>query len=661
MNSIKNKYTAYFIIFMVVIMTLTNIGVNTWISPKLVESAEKGIHKSLINASESILAKLKKVEAQQKSITQLVPNLSSEQIDLLLPSLVDQYGDSTVFGGGIWPMPDQRETGRKKFSSFVHRDSANKLIVNDYWNTADAPNYYEQPWHRSGQNAPKGECVWAAAYKDSASVEARTNCSMGIYKDGNLYGAATIDVTLGFFNKLAEELEKEFNGYILVVEPKDGKILNNSSAMTGELLLKTTAELRNSSTFINAVDANLQNQESTKHISYIDENNEEHALYFQPLEGTPWIIALALPAESLHKTEGIILNILAMIQVPLMFAIIFFCYINFTRLTQRLIVLRRNIDQLSEGNADLTARINSTDKDEVGDIAKSVDHFILYLHKLMVSVSDSSVMISGSLSQLELQTQTTNDVISSHSRETEQAVTAMEEMSTTANVVASNASEAATATQQMNNSVSQSKLTVVKASHNVQILLEDVEQTVGNIENMAQNTQQISAVLTVIGAIAEQTNLLALNAAIEAARAGEQGRGFAVVADEVRALAARTQNSTSEISSMLNNLNTGVNSVVEAMDKTKQRCITTAEDTQEVNLSLDSMVTDIGTISELTVQIATAAEEQSTVSKEVTHNMTQIQSIVTELANNAQQTGATTQELSSMNTELKEVVGKFKL
>jgi methyl-accepting chemotaxis protein len=661
MNSIKNKYTIYFFAFMFAIMILTLIGVKTWISPKLVESSEDLIHKSLTNASESVLAKLYKVEAQQKSITQLVPSLDSDQIDRLLPTLVDQYGDSTIFGGGIWPLPNQRQAGRNKFSSFVHRDSANKLIVNDYWNSDAAPNYYEQSWHRSGQNAPQGQCVWAPAYKDSASIEARTNCSMGIYKNGSLYGAATIDVTLGFFNKLAKELEQEFNGYILVVEPEDGKILNNSSATSEELLLKTTSSLRNSLAFINAVDANLTNQNSPRSISYTDENGEQYALYFQQLKGTPWSIALALPVESLHVNEGVILKILAMIQVPMMFAIIFFCYISFNRLTQRLVVLRENIDQLAQGNADLTVRIDSTDKNEVGDIGKSVDSFILYLHKLMVSVSDSSVMISDSLSEVERQTQTTNKVISSHSKETEQAVTAMEEMSTTANVVASNAAEAATATQQMNDSVFKAKFTVVKASDNVQILLKDVDQTVINIESMAQNTQQISAVLTVIGEIAEQTNLLALNAAIEAARAGEQGRGFAVVADEVRALAARTQNSTAEIGTMLKNLNSGVNSVVGAMDKTKQRCITTAEDTQEVNLSLDSIVTDISTISELTVQIATAAEEQSTVSAEVTRNMAEIQSIVNELAENAQQTTTTTQELGSMNIDLKEVVGKFNL
>ncbi|MFT5881476.1 MAG: methyl-accepting chemotaxis protein [Moritella sp.] len=660
MKSIKNIYSIYFIAFMFAIVVLTTIGVKTWISPKLIESSEEVIHKSLQTASENVLGKLNKVEAQQKSITQLIPTLASEQIDVLLPALVDQYGDSNVFGGGIWPLPDQRKTGQNKFSSFVHRDSANKLIANDYWNSAEAPNYYEQSWHRSGQNAPKGQCAWAPAYKDSASVEARTNCSMGIYKNGSLYGAATIDVTLGFFNQLAKKLEQEFSGYILVVE-QDGKILNNSSALPGKLLLKTTASLRTSSAFIKAVDTNLQNQNSASYISYTAENGEEYALYFEPLKGTPWSIALALPAESLHENEGIILTILASIQLPMMLAIIFFCYITFSRLTQRLVVLRENIDLLAQGNADLTARVDIKTEDEVGDIGKSVNNFIIYLHKLMVSVSDSSAMISGSLAQVERQTQTTNEVIISHARETEQAVTAMEEMSTTANIVASNAAEAATATQQMNDSVSQSKSTVVKASSNVQILLDDVEDTVVNIESMAQDTQQIGAVLNVIGEIAEQTNLLALNAAIEAARAGEQGRGFAVVADEVRALAARTQNSTSEISAMLNKLNTGVNAVVGAMDKTKERCITTATDTQEVNQGLDNMVLAIGTISELTIQIATAAEEQSTVSAEVTRNMTAIQSIVNELAENAQQTATTTQELGSMNTDLKEVVGKFNL
>ena len=660
MKSIKITYSSYFIAFMLAIMALTTVGIKTFVSPQLLESSENIIHKSLQKVAENVFAKLNKVEAQQKNITQVIPELSSEQIDALLPALVDQYGDSNVFGGGIWPLPEQREEGIRKFSSFVHRDNNNQLISNDYWNTAAAPNYFEQSWHRAGQNAPKGTCAWAPAYKDSASTEARTNCSMGIYKDGRLYGAATIDVTLGFFNELAKDLEQEFGGYILVVE-QDGKILNNTAATSGELLLKTTASLASRSAFINAVNGNLNNQNNSNYISYDAENGEEYALYFQPLTGTPWSIALAVPVASLHENESVILSLMAAIQLPLMLAIICFCYITFQRLSQRLIILRENIDLLSQGNADLTTRVEIKTNDEVGDIGNSVNNFINYLHTLMLSVNNSSVKISDSLIQVEEQTKLTHCIILGHAKETEQAVTAMEEMSTTANIVATNAAEAAAATQQVHDSVTQSKSTVIRASNNVQTLLDDVEDTVVNIESMAQNTQQISAVLTVIGEIAEQTNLLALNAAIEAARAGEQGRGFAVVADEVRALAARTQNSTSEINAMLAKLNSGVNAVVSAMDKTKERCITTATDTQEVNQDLDNMEMAISTISELTIQIASAAEEQSTVSAEVTRNMSEIQLIVHELSNNAEHTTTTTQELGTMNTELKEVVGKFNL
>jgi len=483
---------------------------------------------------------------------------------------------------------------------------------------------------------------------------------MGIYKDGRLYGAATIDVTLGFFNQLAKDLEREFGGYILVVE-QDGKILNNTAATSGDLLLKTTTSLASRSTFINAVNNNLNNQNNKQYISYDAENGEEYALYFEPLEGTPWSIALAVPVASLHENESVILSLIAAIQLPLMLAIICFCYITFKRLSQRLIVLRENIDLLSQGNADLTTRVQIKANDEVGDIGNSVNNFINYLHTLMLSVNDSSVKISGSLAQVEEQTQITNNIVISHAKETEQAVTAMEEMSTTATIVATNAADAAAATQQMHDAVSQSKITVIRASSNVQTLLDDVEDTVVNIESMAQHTQQISAVLTVIGDIAEQTNLLALNAAIEAARAGEQGRGFAVVADEVRALAARTQNSTSEINTMLAKLNSGVNAVVNAMDKTKERCVTTATDTQEVNQDLESMEIAISTISELTIQIASAAEEQSTVSNEVTRNMSEIQHIVSELSSNSEHTAITTTELGVMNTELKDVVGKFNL
>lgn len=662
MKSIKNVYSGYFAIFMLLIAIATAVGAELWIAPKLLESSQLIIEKSLDHTSESIVSKLNRVEAQQKTITQLVATLSSDQIEQQLPALVDQYGDNNVFGGGIWPLPNKRENGREKFSSFVHRDASNKLVKNTYWNSAEAPNYFDQVWHKNGQNAPKGQCAWAPAYKDSASVEARTNCSMGIYKDGSLYGVATIDVTLGFFDHLAAKLEKELKGYILIIED-NGKILNNTSALSQDLLLKNAADLSRQSPFIKAVNDNL-GQNGLAHSTFFDYDNEQGetaSLYIKKIPNTPWSIALSVPKQLLTQDSNAILSVLATIQIPLLLAIIAFCYFSFRRLTNRLAILGDNIDQLSLGNADLTKYITIQHNDEVGNIGDAVNRFIVFLNGLMVTVTESSQQISGSLSQVQDQTNTTEQIMQDHAKETEQVVAAISQMNSAADQVAKSAADAALSTKHVSDAAAQSKLTVTRASDNVYELLADVEQTVANVASMAQDTQQIGNVLNIIGDIAEQTNLLALNAAIEAARAGEQGRGFSVVADEVRALAARTQHSTSEINTMLTKLNCGVNAVVEAMDKTKQRCVTTAENTQEVNQELDTMVNSVSEINDLSIQIATAAEEQSAVSEEISRNMHQIRTIVEELTGNSQNTTQSTTELSSFNDELKEIVGKFKL
>lgn len=366
-------------------------------------------------------------------------------------------------------------------------------------------------------------------------------------------------------------------------------------------------------------------------------------------------------SQLLLENESAILSIIVVAQLSLMLAIICFCYFTFRRLSQRLIILREHIDQLSKGNADLTTRVEIKSNDEIGEIGHSVNNFIDYLHTLMQSVNNSSVKISDSLMQVEDQTQLTRCIILGHVKETEQAVTAMEEMSTTANIVATNAAEAATSTQQIHDSVSQSKSTVVRASGNVQTLLDDVEDTVVNIESMAQNTQQISAVLTVIGEIAEQTNLLALNAAIEAARAGEQGRGFAVVADEVRNLASRTDQSTNEIQTMIDNLQNEASSAVAAMLKSRELTTQGTMATTDTSTALVSIGERICHISDMNTQVATATEEQSTVVNEINQNIVEINDITQCTADTAEGLAKSSHELRDLSVRLGDMVGVFKL
>ncbi|BDM62602.1 hypothetical protein NFHSH190041_00540 [Shewanella sp. NFH-SH190041] len=189
----------------------------------------------------------------------------------------------------------------------------------------------------------------------------------------------------------------------------------------------------------------------------------------------------------------------------------------------------------------------------------------------------------------------------------------------------------------------------------------EVDAAADTINEMNQNTRQIASILNVIGEIAEQTNLLALNAAIEAARAGEQGRGFAVVADEVRALAARTQASTSEINNMLEKLRSGADSAVAAMEKTKKSCQVTATTTSVVTRNLVELNTYVFDINGLTSQIATAAEEQSSVAEEINRNLTTIREMVDKLNQNSQATLTTSSSLDNTRGRLATMVEHFKL
>ncbi|OZG71123.1 methyl-accepting chemotaxis protein [Hahella sp. CCB-MM4] len=662
MNSIKFTYTVYFLAFMVLIAAVTTVGIGQTVAPRLQQTEEANIISVLENLTDNFLADLNKVQAQQRAITQTVATLTSDQIDILLPSLIDQYGDKKVFGGGIWPLPNKREQGRIKFSTFYHRDSSNQLIVNTYWNSPESQNYYEQVWYKNGQNAPRGECAWAPAYKDSASTEARTNCAMGIYKSGSFYGVSTIDVTLGFFNDLAQEMEKKLNGQILIVED-DGKILNNTGGISRDLILGNLSEVRAVSTFADQVSRAVSKKTSGAYFrtDFEDEKGVEQTLYVLKMEGTPWSLAFAIPSSLLNVQTVNVFKTLAGIQVPLALLIVGFCFFSFRKLSMRLEFLKGKINQLSMGNADLTARVDINSKDEVGEIGEAVNKFIQFLHGMMVSVSGSCQEISGYLGEVEQQIEKNREVIRRHSDETGQAVVAITEMSASAEHVATNAENAATFTQNVSNEALESKQTVQVASRSVEDLLEEVDSAATSVSNMNENTIQIGTIIKVIGDIAEQTNLLALNAAIEAARAGEQGRGFAVVADEVRNLAARTQTSTEEINGMLMKLEAGVGSVVESMDKTKNSCHSAADNTRKVNSRLDSMAESVSEINELSLQIASSANEQRTVSGEISEIMNHIESIVHDINESAEETSRNTHALSEANSGLVAMVGKFKL
>jgi len=660
LRTIQARYTLFLVLFVLLLFVLTVVGIGQLVAPKLRHTDEQVALNRIAEVAEQIQGELNKVQAQQRSITQTIPLLDSDAIDKVLPGLVDQYGELKVFGGGIWPLPGQRTPGQNKHSTFWHRDANGQLKVNTFWNSAEAPNYYDQPWYKGGMATPRGQCAWAAAYKDDASQEPRTNCAMAIQRNGVPYGVSTIDVTLGFFNDLVALKEKELGAEMLIVEA-DGKIISNSTHISSPVVLKSINDLAGNSPFAAQIKAGLQEHDSGRRRVEFDNGGVASTFFMRPIEGSPWFLATALPTKSITAQRDDVLRTLSLLQVPMIVLLVLLQIYAIRKLVQRMRTLKANIDDLSSGDADLTRRITIRAEDELGAIGHSVNRFIIYLQNMISEVTQATGDMAGSLEKLQQTSAQSNQILARHASETDQTVTAITEMSSTAETVAHNAAETAAFTRRANEHADRSRVVVGEASNSVIALIDEVSSATHKVESMQQDAQRITETLGVIGAIAGQTNLLALNAAIEAARAGEQGRGFAVVADAVRALAARTQASTSEINEMLSRLTQGVTSSVSAMENTQASCQSAADATARVNSGLDEMAGSVSQINSLSTQIATAAEQQSAVTEEINRSMVQIREMVAQLVDSGHATDANTRSLLEANNRVSALMGRFKV
>ena len=317
------------------------------------------------------------------------------------------------------------------------------------------------------------------------------------------------------------------------------------------------------------------------------------------------------------------------------------------------------LKSVSEG--DLTVNIEAGSDDEVGQMLNSVSAMVNRLRHMISEITSSTSTMSNSSNEMHNISELTNQGINQQQMQIDQVATAMNEMTATVQEVARHAQEAANSATQADNEAEQGRQVVDKTITSINSLATEIENAAGTIKKVETDSIQIGTVLDVIKSIAEQTNLLALNAAIEAARAGEQGRGFAVVADEVRTLASRTQESTQEIQDMIEKLQSGSQEAVTAMAGSQEMAQTTVEHATSAGSSLESITSKVKTISQMNFQIATAAEEQSAVSEDINRNIVEISQIAEQSVGGSQQTASASNQLSKISMELQNLVTQFKV
>ncbi|MEV3834221.1 methyl-accepting chemotaxis protein [Aeromonas allosaccharophila] len=460
------------------------------------------------------------------------------------------------------------------------------------------------------------------------------------------------DLSIASLVEDVTKMQLPADGFAIMMH-KDGTIIAYKDAAKA---MKPASEIDNDLT-----NALIEQSKSSKELvpAYFDNEGRDKLLWAVDIPDTDWELVLVLdkaaleaPLSSLLMTQ---LGMALLVLVGSILAISWLVSMLLGPLTKVSLALAR----IADGNGDLTQRIKIDANDEVGQLANSFNRFVGSQHQLIGNIRKLANELNADAERSLVTNQAAVDELQRQQQEVTMVATAVTEMASATMEIAGNAENTAAAAQQSAQSSEQGKMLVNKTRQSINGLAEEVGQATAVIGELSRHAQAITSILSTIQGIAEQTNLLALNAAIEAARAGEQGRGFAVVADEVRVLSRRTQDSTQQIQSTIETLQQTTARAVSLMQTSQGLADNSVQDADQAVRALEEITSAISLISDMAGQIATAAEEQTQVTGEITQNTTAIKDVSDEITAAAMRDLDQAQSLKGRATDLNQQVSTF--
>ncbi|HAT2491677.1 methyl-accepting chemotaxis protein [Aeromonas hydrophila] len=509
----------------------------------------------------------------------------------------------------------------------------------------------ERPWYQDAVKA--GQLIVTAPYVSVTMQKLVVTLSEPVLHQGELVGAVGANLAL---DKLIDEvlaMQVQGEGYAMLLD-SSGLIVGHPNK---ELALKQIGEL---SPDLSAATFQQWGRENNElHAATLD--GRDVLLAVQPVAGTDWLLAMVMYRDVLEAPLATLLWQLVGLTLVLMLVFSALLTAMFKYLFADLGRVAGALHDIAHGEGDLTVHINTRSKDEVGQLAESFNQFVARLHGIVSRLRDVTVELAAQSRSQAAGAQSRSQRVRQQQDEIVMVATAVTEMASATQEIAGNAEFAATTSGDAVKLAVAGQSQVGQSQRSITGLADEVADASQIIVELDAHAQKISGILATISGIAEQTNLLALNAAIEAARAGEQGRGFAVVADEVRVLSRRTHDSTDEIQQMIETLQQTTRRAVSGMEASRQLAGTSVEDAESANLSLGQINEAIGAISDMATQIAAAAEEQTSVTSEISRNTENIRHVSQELAEQANQEAAQAAELKGLTERLEQEIGRFRL
>ncbi|WP_010391820.1 methyl-accepting chemotaxis protein [Pseudoalteromonas undina] len=444
------------------------------------------------------------------------------------------------------------------------------------------------------------------------------------------------------------------DGYAIMMH-KDGTVIAYKDAR------KVMADITRIDSKINhqLILSNSQNGEYTP--VYFESEGRDKLVWGENINNTDWQLLFVLDKQTLEAPLiSLLLTQLVLVTVALLLSVLAISWLLGVLLAP-LSRVSQALSTIADGNGDLTQRITVDTQDEVGVLADSFNRFVSSQHELISHIRQLATDLDFDAEKSLITNQSSVSELQRQQQEVAMVATAVTEMASATHEIAANAENTATASQQSAQSSREGKLLVDKTRNTINSLAGEIDQTTTVIGELSLHAQAISSILTTIQEIAEQTNLLALNAAIEAARAGEQGRGFAVVADEVRVLSRRTQNSTAEIYTTIETLQNTTKKAVSLMGSSKGYANNSVDDVNAAAHALEEITLAVNEISDMAGQIAVAAEEQTQVTNEITRNTVAIKDVTDEITTSATAHLSQAEVLKDRATDLNAKVATFVL